>query len=489
MLEKIYTTKMSADKKSLQNRFSKIRVKSGKISKLAALVIFVVILILMVLVTIVIAAKINPNGYYMTGNEFYDYINRPIGAVMADIDYADDNKIVFHYAEGFFIDKLQTEEIDHSINLKRLNIAYNEQGSSVLDIRIDKEGKYAYLSTVGVFDEIIGFDKYIINLESGEVKKGSMPENAEMFSGLSDTFGAVQSPIGWFSDNCIVRGGKTFYLTSETGTVGDIQLVTVDKNDINSKSLFGNDYVSITQQRRNLINNDLSADEEILEDSGLTWETNSDVVKTVLDKIAEYRQIKNINLREGNYDIILYQIKRNDDTFPRMYIIDNYAMKLILAADLTNEEYLALNKTVFNSPNRSYMENSEIALRNFFAAFDKSDLETMKTLVTDEFIDAGYIGGWGMCYGMTRATLDTCSKADVNEYLKNYLARNKNEQLALSENDIGLLNANSEELVVYSVTVTAESNIKGEVKPPHTRFLNVICKRQNNGSYLVHKLD
>lgn len=34
MLENIYTTKMSANKKQLQNRFAKIRSSSGKLSKM-----------------------------------------------------------------------------------------------------------------------------------------------------------------------------------------------------------------------------------------------------------------------------------------------------------------------------------------------------------------------------------------------------------------------------------------------------------------------
>ena len=38
MLEHLYTTKMSANKKTLQNRFTKIRRKSGRISKITAAV-------------------------------------------------------------------------------------------------------------------------------------------------------------------------------------------------------------------------------------------------------------------------------------------------------------------------------------------------------------------------------------------------------------------------------------------------------------------
>ena len=56
MLERLYTTKMSADKKSLQKRFSKIRSKSGRISKLMALFMSVAVLITITCATIVMAA-------------------------------------------------------------------------------------------------------------------------------------------------------------------------------------------------------------------------------------------------------------------------------------------------------------------------------------------------------------------------------------------------------------------------------------------------
>ena len=45
MLEKMFTTKMSMDKKKLQNRFSKIRSKNGKTSKFIAMAVFAVIIV------------------------------------------------------------------------------------------------------------------------------------------------------------------------------------------------------------------------------------------------------------------------------------------------------------------------------------------------------------------------------------------------------------------------------------------------------------
>lgn len=56
MLENLYTTKMSANKKFLQNRFTKIRRKSGRISKIMAAVMSCAIAVAMLGATIVMAA-------------------------------------------------------------------------------------------------------------------------------------------------------------------------------------------------------------------------------------------------------------------------------------------------------------------------------------------------------------------------------------------------------------------------------------------------
>ena len=56
MLERLYTTKMSADKKILQKRFSKIRSRSGKISKLMALFMTLLMLTTFICASVVMAA-------------------------------------------------------------------------------------------------------------------------------------------------------------------------------------------------------------------------------------------------------------------------------------------------------------------------------------------------------------------------------------------------------------------------------------------------
>ena len=71
MLENLYTTKMSANKKTLQNRFAKIRSKGGRISKIMALAMTCAVAVTMLGATIVMAAVGSDGLEHFTKNEIY----------------------------------------------------------------------------------------------------------------------------------------------------------------------------------------------------------------------------------------------------------------------------------------------------------------------------------------------------------------------------------------------------------------------------------
>ena len=71
MLENLYTTKMSTNKKTLQNRFTKIRRKSGRISKIMAAVMSCAVAVTMLGATIVMAAVGSDGLEHWNKNEIY----------------------------------------------------------------------------------------------------------------------------------------------------------------------------------------------------------------------------------------------------------------------------------------------------------------------------------------------------------------------------------------------------------------------------------
>ena len=236
MLEKLYTTKMSDDRKSLQRRFSKIRKKSGKTSKIIAVILSSILIIAILTVSSIVGSRLGVCNYSLSDAEYSALLESPLGAVMADIYYADSEKILVHSGSTLFIlgthtrpeNQLLSSEFDFAINLGKLNISKNQQGSNVLEIKVDKDGKNAYLYSVGPIDEIKGFDEYILSLETGSVKKGSAPDDTEYFNGRADSSTTLVNPFGWFSNTSVINGDKIYYLTCENGKTSGIQLVTVN---------------------------------------------------------------------------------------------------------------------------------------------------------------------------------------------------------------------------------------------------------------------
>jgi len=80
MLENIYTTKMSANKKQLQDRFTKMRSSSGKISKMMSVVMALLVAVTFVCATVVMASVVNetPEQFRIEvkkGNTAIEYTN------------------------------------------------------------------------------------------------------------------------------------------------------------------------------------------------------------------------------------------------------------------------------------------------------------------------------------------------------------------------------------------------------------------------------
>ncbi len=106
MLENIYTTKMSANKKQLQNRFTKIRSANSKISKMMSFIMAIFVAVTMLCATVVMAALNNeeeikePITLYSRG-EIITLENKP---------FTQDNMTYFPLRETF--EKLGVFEIE-----------------------------------------------------------------------------------------------------------------------------------------------------------------------------------------------------------------------------------------------------------------------------------------------------------------------------------------------------------------------------------------
>ena len=160
MLENLYTTKMSANQKTLQNRFAKIRGKNGRFSRLIALAVFLVLLSMIACAAIVIAANTSGGDaweggeYAMTEDEFSAYMERTVGAVMAELDYADETRLVFHDYAGLFVINPRTGAAAQKINLTKLNLSPKEYDLLFYMVR----NRGIALTREKLISEVWGFD-------------------------------------------------------------------------------------------------------------------------------------------------------------------------------------------------------------------------------------------------------------------------------------------------------------------------------------------
>ncbi len=377
MFENMFTTKMSMDKEKLQHRFLKIRSENSKASRLMAVIVFAVIVLIMIATAIYVAVN-QDNEYAMSDEDFAAYISRPIGAIMADIDYADDEKIVFHYGSGFFITDENTKEIKHKIDLSKLNCALPVQADTTLTINISKDGKYAYLTNTGLIDEAEKLDNYIINLKNGNVKTGEIPKGAEFFGDYGD-IGDINAHGGWPGDRYVKHNNKAYYLLCrQYEIIGNMQLVTIDYND-NEKTdlryIFGSEHISYAAKEKELITNAL-ADGERITGNETNWQVGSYEVKQIVDNLSRIMQLPKPDVKDGTYKVITYPTELKGNGAPRIFIINTDTMELLLSERLDatgyagmKEYYTELIKLLNESGH--YMSNTEGLTYNSILAIQK----------------------------------------------------------------------------------------------------------------------
>mgnify|MGYP004636004143 FL=1 len=240
------TTALGNGKKTIAERIKRI----ASYKKPAA--VWIVLIAVAAVAVSALCLTNSGKDYSLSGDAYAEYISEPIGAIMAEMDYCDGEKAVFHYLKGFFVYDINTESITEAIDLSRLNAAPHQQGSSGLWVRVTSDGKTAYLSSYGPDDEIRSFSDYVIDLDTGKVKEGKEPSGADIFSSRSETYDVLSDVVpGWASDMCAESGGAVYYLVSQ-GQVADMELICYKDGENTSYSVFGgkaavpSDFVSLS---------------------------------------------------------------------------------------------------------------------------------------------------------------------------------------------------------------------------------------------------
>ena len=197
---------------------------------------------------VLIACASNPNAanntipyesVKMSDDALTAFGEKIVGSQMADIDYADSEKIVFHYSDAVFVYNLQTSAIEKTFDLNNLNCAKFQQGDFTVGITVSDDGKEALLVNYGSTEQNKDFKNYIINLETGSASETDKTELKNPFSKLADTVTTVTDSVGFASVRCAGENGSMWYLSCDKANIGNMRLCLYkDGKNVSEKTVF-----------------------------------------------------------------------------------------------------------------------------------------------------------------------------------------------------------------------------------------------------------
>ena len=210
--------------------------------------VYVSVISVMLCAAVLIACASNPNvvnntipydSIKMSDDVLTAFSEKIVGSSMAEIDYADDERIIFHFSDDVFVYNFQTSTIEKTFDLNNLNCAKFQQGDYTVGITVSTDGKEALLRHDGSTERIKDFKNYIINLETGSASETDKTELKSPFSKLADTFTTVTDSIGWTSVRCAGENGSMWYLTCDKVNIGNMRLCLYkDGKTVSEKPVF-----------------------------------------------------------------------------------------------------------------------------------------------------------------------------------------------------------------------------------------------------------
>ncbi len=100
--------------------------------------------------------------------------------------------------------------------------------------------------------------------------------------------------------------------------------------------------VAAADNSYDLIQNALAEDEEILVNSGVRWVVDAKKAREAVKLIGREGTTKNVKLKDGNYEVIIYSVHKGDSASPKLFLLlngDNGEVELALSGDLSEKDF------------------------------------------------------------------------------------------------------------------------------------------------------
>lgn len=236
------STSFSESGKNAKKRFDNIlNTKAKKTGIWAFLSIVVIIGIIGAMVAYDNFAK--NNDHLLSDSKLSELSQMSIGADMATLDYASEDRVIFHYSYALIVYSLKEERIIRALDLSTLNVPINTQGSIVISVQATADGNNLIIGANGM-PEV--HDTYIYNIEKNSVKRinAAVGYKYQMFTGLSDM--DYENIFNWSSHHCVwlSETKRCYLLLKDSFHVSGINIIVEDGKELIEYTVFEDAYAN-----------------------------------------------------------------------------------------------------------------------------------------------------------------------------------------------------------------------------------------------------
>ncbi len=173
------------------------------------------------------------NTDYSLSPEKLSYLAKSnIGADMATLDYASDDRVILHYSYALIVYDLKNEQIYRSIDLSKLDVPLNTQGGNTIHIMANENGKEVFIGSYPAKNS------YIFDIESSVITKSEGEYKGNKFTGLINSI-ERNFQNGWYSINYVKTNSENIYvLRYNGGGMSNMKIVRINENGNKTFNVF-----------------------------------------------------------------------------------------------------------------------------------------------------------------------------------------------------------------------------------------------------------
>lgn len=243
------STNFSESGKSAKKRFENIlntNVKKTSIWALSAVLVITGILGAMVAYD----SFAKNNEYLLSDSKLSELSQMSIGADMATLDYASEDKVIFHYSYALIVYSLKEERIIQALDLSTLNVPINTQGSTIISVQATADGNNVIIAAMDAQET---YDTYVYNISKNIVKKIKHAEKYQLFAGLSNM--DYENIFNWSSHHCVwlSETKRCYLLLKDSFHVSGINIIVEDGKELIEYTVFKDAYANAAATAKTIL--------------------------------------------------------------------------------------------------------------------------------------------------------------------------------------------------------------------------------------------